>query len=118
MKNHSNTTTKQLLASQPEWEVMHLTPLNAPEMENDYILTQDAYLTGTHENPYYTALALLVGHEVLTEEDVSPELDFQVGELAYYRVYWYILPEYADDPDAWRHCDWALPSYIEYVGSL
>jgi len=118
MKN-SNTTTEKLLDSHPEWEVMHLAPSNAPEMEGEYILCDNPYIDGTNEAPYYTALALLVGHEVITPDDVDgDEDDYRVGEYAYYRVYWDIIPEYADEPDAWRHCDWDRPLYIEYLGTI
>lgn len=121
MKKHSNTTTttEKLLASHPEWEVHTFLPINTPEMTGEYVLTQDAYLTRSNEKPYYTALALLVEHEFITPEDVDgDEDDWRIGEYAYYRVVWEILPEYADWDDASTHCDWDHPSHIEYMGAI
>nr|DAO79739.1 MAG TPA: hypothetical protein [Caudoviricetes sp.] len=120
MKKHSNTTTttEKLLASHPEWEVHTFLPINTPEEAGEYILTQDAYLDGFLESPYYTALALRVGEEVITADDVFPPYNDLIGELAYYRVFWNIIPEYANWDDASTHCDWAHPSHIEYIGTI
>ena len=120
MKKHSNTTTttEKLLASHPEWEVHTFLPINTPEMTGEYILTQDAYITGTNEAPHYTALALRVGEEIITEEDVPPEMGFQVGGHAYYRVVWEPVEGWEEEEDASNHCDWALPSHIEYLGAI
>ena len=114
-----NHHTEKLLASHPEWEVHTLLPINTPEEAGEYIITQDAYITGTDENPYYESYALLVGHEYITPEDVDgDEDDYRVGEYAYYRVVWEPVDGWEEEEDASNHCDWTLPSYIEYLGAI
>jgi len=50
-------------------------------------LTQDAYLDGTKDNPYYTAAAI-------------------DGQGREYRVRWDVVEDWQDIEDAGDHCDW------------
>lgn len=60
----------------------------------EYILTQEAYIDGTHEHPYYRARAL---------DDFGNE----------YFVYWDVLEGYEHNDDASNHCDWDKPAKVE-----
>lgn len=60
----------------------------------EYTLTQEAYITGNNENPYYEAAAV--------DEN---------GEK--YMVIWYILDNYnPEDGDEGEACDWESPSNV------
>ena len=67
--------------------------------DNEYTLTQEAYLSGTPEDPYYTALSLAKNGQV-------------------YQVIWDIYPEHFDCDDASNACDWNNPREMVPVGLI
>lgn len=59
----------------------------------EVFLTQDPYIDGTHESPYYRAHAVdVVGNE--------------------YHVYWDVVDGYEELEDAADHCDWDSPREV------
>ena len=70
----------------------------------EYILLQDAYIEGTNEDPYFTALA------------ICPEDDFdEYGWIPVYEITWYALDEWleGDRSDEGLACDWEHPDDIQ-----
>jgi len=68
------------------------------KFENEkYQLTQDAYIAGTNEQPYYTAAATLIGGDPNDS----------------YRVVWGIIEGAEDAEDESECCDWANPANVE-----
>lgn len=68
-----------------------------------YALTQEAYITGTPGNEYYTAEAICMGDGV-----------DEYGEILTYTVKWDILEDYNPENEEEEYaCDWESPKSVE-----
>ena len=82
-------------------------------MKTKLILTQDAYLTGTFDDPYYTAVARPAE---LTQEQYD-EMDLDEKMENQYDIIWYpIDPENLSDDES-NNCYWSFPDEI-YVNCV
>lgn len=72
----------------------------------EYILTQQAYLAGLNDHPYYQAMAVCAADK--EDED---------GWQTAYEVRWELLEDYnAEDMGEDMACDWDEPDSVQEIG--
>lgn len=75
----------------------------------EYVLTQNAYIDGPVDDPYYLGMAIKASD--------TPDED---GFLPAYQITWFPRAEWLADPDLQEDegdaCDWDSPYSVEHVG--